>query len=217
MMECEHLRSRLGSYLAHELPLDERSLVRQHLDQCTRCQDELATLEKLDQLLDLQPVLVPPVELSASIMAVIAQPEVEKAKDLTVRQVLVWGTTLTAGLLLVLLPLAAWWWQARTGLTLVESLTIWRGASASGVAGAKGLWSWLLVVREWLLSSPQLLANWLQGRGGIWADFYGRHVLQIGLAAVVTVITAVASLLMLKRWTDRWDEGMEMVRRSRSN
>ncbi len=216
-MECTNIKTQLTAYLAHELPIDERSLVRQHLDQCQECRDELVALTKLDQLLDLQPVLVPPVDLNASIMTAIAQTEVAKAKDLSARQVLVWGTGLAAGFCLVLLPLLVWWWQARTGLTPLESLSAWRGAQASQFAGAMDLWPWVLAARHRLLGVPGRASTWFQSQVGSLTAFYGRYVLQITLAAVGTIIVAVFSWKALSRWTERLDEGMGIMRRSRSN
>lgn len=215
-MECSNITPRMMAYLAHELPLDERSLIRQHLEKCQVCQTELATLAELDHLLDLQPVFVPPIELGELILTAISQSRVDKARDLSARQLLTWGMATLAGFSAILIPLFAWWWQVRTGMSLLESTLTWRSGS-SGLAYTMSLWSSVVLARQWLFALPRLVSAWFGDQAATLTAFYGKYLLQIGLAALGTTIIMALSLRTLTRWAERWSESAGIMRRSRSN
>src|SRR5580704_1502993 len=76
-MKCDKVQSRLAWYLDDALTsaprLEERSAIRQHLDACMECREELQRYRKLSVLLSRMPRAVPPADLSVKIRVAAAQ------------------------------------------------------------------------------------------------------------------------------------------------
>jgi hypothetical protein len=82
-MKCATLRSKLGGYLddAAESPsrLSERSQMREHLDSCAGCREELQRYRKLAVMLSRAPRVLPPADLAVRIKVAAAQ--LQQARD----------------------------------------------------------------------------------------------------------------------------------------
>ncbi|MGB8324163.1 MAG: hypothetical protein WCE52_14490 [Candidatus Acidiferrum sp.] len=76
-MKCDKVQSRLAGYLDDALAsaprLEERSDIRQHLDACMECREELQRYRKLSVLLSRMPRAVPPADLAVKIKVAAAQ------------------------------------------------------------------------------------------------------------------------------------------------
>jgi hypothetical protein len=68
-MKCNEVRSMLSAYHDGELPVDRRTAVADHLEQCRRCQPQLAAVQRLSQLVRSAEVGEPPPDLWAGIEA----------------------------------------------------------------------------------------------------------------------------------------------------
>jgi hypothetical protein len=76
-MKCEKVQSKLAGYLDDALVLaprpEERHSIREHLEGCTDCREELQRYRKLSVLLSRMPRAVPPVDLAVRIKVAAAQ------------------------------------------------------------------------------------------------------------------------------------------------
>jgi anti-sigma factor RsiW len=76
-MKCEKVQSRLAGYLDDAMATaqraEERSAIRQHLDSCTGCREELQRYRKLSVLLSRMPRALPPADLAVKIKVAAAQ------------------------------------------------------------------------------------------------------------------------------------------------
>jgi len=76
-MKCATVQSNLAGYLDDGLgsnaSLSERVSIRQHLDACALCREELQRYRKLSLLLSRAPRVVPPVDLAIRIKVAAAQ------------------------------------------------------------------------------------------------------------------------------------------------
>ena len=76
-MKCDKVQNRLAGYLDDALAsaprLEERSAIRQHLDACMECREELQRYRKLSVLLSRMPRAVPPADLAVKIKVAAAQ------------------------------------------------------------------------------------------------------------------------------------------------
>jgi hypothetical protein len=76
-MKCEKVQSKLAGYLDDALVSaprpEERHSIREHLEGCTDCREELQRYRKLSVLLSRMPRAVPPVDLAVRIKVAAAQ------------------------------------------------------------------------------------------------------------------------------------------------
>jgi len=76
-MNCEKINSRLAGYLddavASSARPEERMAIRQHLEDCEGCREELQRYRKLAVLLSRMPRAVPPADLAVKIKVAAAQ------------------------------------------------------------------------------------------------------------------------------------------------
>jgi hypothetical protein len=76
-MKCEKVQSKLAGYLDDALVSaprpEERHSIREHLEGCTDCREELQRYRKLSVLLSRMPRAVPPVDLAVKIKVAAAQ------------------------------------------------------------------------------------------------------------------------------------------------
>jgi hypothetical protein len=86
-MKCHTVRTRLAGYLDDAIsgpaPADERVHVREHLESCASCREELQRFRKLAVLLSRLPRRVPPADLAVRIRVAAAQSTV--AQDIPSR------------------------------------------------------------------------------------------------------------------------------------
>jgi Putative zinc-finger len=76
-MKCERVQRKLGGYLDDALATaprpEERNAIRQHLEACVDCREELQRYRKLSVLLSRMPRAVPPADLAVKIKVAAAQ------------------------------------------------------------------------------------------------------------------------------------------------
>jgi hypothetical protein len=76
-MKCNKVRSKLAGYLDDAVtgaaPVEERVQVREHLDSCAPCREELQRYRKLSSLLSRVPRNLPPADLAVRIRVAAAQ------------------------------------------------------------------------------------------------------------------------------------------------
>jgi hypothetical protein len=76
-MKCNTVRTKLASYLDDAVtgaaPVEERAHIREHLDHCAYCREELQRYRKLSVLLSRMPRNLPPADLAVRIRVAAAQ------------------------------------------------------------------------------------------------------------------------------------------------
>ncbi len=76
-MKCNTVRNKLAGYLDDAVtgaaPVEERAHIREHLDSCAQCREELQRYRKLSMLLSRVPRNLPPADLAVRIRVAAAQ------------------------------------------------------------------------------------------------------------------------------------------------